>query len=114
MTSSAERIRIRVEPALRVLVPGFLDNRRRDLEALRRALGRGDLGAVREVGQNIRCFSRVLGIEALTELGEELQAAAEAAATPSIERLHERLADYLARVEAGDAMDNGVDNQASR
>lgn len=107
-----EPIRISVEPSLRVLVPGFLDNRRRDLEALGRALGSGDLRAMREVGQNIRCFSRVLGIEALTQLGEEIQAAAEEAATLRIARLHERLADYLARVqipdEAGHGMGPGV------
>ena len=96
------RFRVEVEPALRELVPGFLENRRRDLEALRRALAAGDLAAAREVGQNIRCFSRVLGIEELTELGEAIRAAADERAATRIAHLEWRLADYLARAEVGD------------
>jgi len=96
------RIVLSVEPDLRVLVPGFLDNRRRDLEALRRALDSGDLAAVRDVGHNIRCFSRVLGVDALTELGEEIQVAADEASTLRIAHLQAQLADYLSRVEVSD------------
>jgi hypothetical protein len=94
-----ERIRLQVEPQLRELVPGFLDNRRRDLERLRQALHAGDLAAIRDVGQNIRCFSRVYGVEALTALGEEIRCAAEECSTLRIVHLQGQLADYLARVE---------------
>ncbi len=93
------KIPLEVEPGLRSLVPGYLSSRRRDLEALGRALQAGDLAAVRDVGQNIRSFSRVLGVEPLTVLGEELQLAAEEAASLRIAHLQSRLADYLARVE---------------
>jgi HPt (histidine-containing phosphotransfer) domain-containing protein len=94
-----ERISLRVEAGLRELVPGFLDNRRRDLEALGRALHTGDLAGVRSVGRNIRSFSRVLGVTELTVLGEEIQAAADEASTLRIAHLRSQLADYLARVE---------------
>jgi hypothetical protein len=94
-----ERIRLEVEPQLRELVPGFLENRRRDLERLRQALHAGDLAAIRDVGQNIRCFSRVYGLETLTALGEEICCAAEECSTLRIVHLQGQLADYLARVE---------------
>jgi hypothetical protein len=98
----AERIRLSVEPELRELVPGFLTSRRRDLEALGRAIDRGDLVAVRHVGQNIRSFSRVLGIQQLTELGEKIQLAADERSTLRIASLQAQLADYLARVEVSE------------
>jgi hypothetical protein len=98
----SDRIRLNVEPALRELMPGFLENRRRDLERLRQALHAGDLGAIRDVGQNIRCFSRVYGVEDLTVLGEEIRCAAEENSTVRIVHLQGRLADYLSRVELQD------------
>ena len=94
-----DRIRLNVEPRLRELVPGFIENRRRDLERMREALHSGDLAAIRDVGQNIRCFSRVYGLADLTTLGEEIRCAAEECSTLRIVHLQGRLADYLARVE---------------
>jgi HPt (histidine-containing phosphotransfer) domain-containing protein len=91
-------IRLTVEPALRELVPGFLANRRKDLEVIGRALHSGNLDAIRVVGHNIRCFSRVYGFEALTALGEELQQAAAEQSTLRIVHAQNQLADYLSRV----------------
>ena len=97
-----DKIRLQVEPALRALMPGFFENRRRDLERLRQALHEGDLDAIRDVGQNIRCFSRVYGLEGLTALGEAIRCAAEESSTQRIVLLHGQLADYLSRVELQD------------
>src|SRR4051812_7275667 len=94
-----EKIQLHVEPALRELVPGFLANRRKDLEVIGRALSSGNLEAIRVVGHNIRCFSRVYGFEDLTALGEEIQQAAAEASTLRIAHARARLAEYLARVD---------------
>jgi hypothetical protein len=94
-----EKIRLNVEPGLKELVPGFLENRRRDLERMRLALHAGDLAAIRDVGQNIRCFSRVYGFDELTALGEEIRCAADECSTLRIVHLQGQLADYLSRVE---------------
>jgi hypothetical protein len=97
-----DKIRLRVEPAIRDLVPGFIENRRRDLERMRQALHSGDLAAIRDVGQNIRCFSRVYGFDELTVLGEEIRRAADECSTLRIVHLQGQLADYLSRVEIQD------------
>jgi hypothetical protein len=94
-----DKIRLNVEPGLKELVPSFLDNRRRDLERLRNALHSGDLAAIRDVGQNIRAFSRVYGFDELTALGEEIRCAADECSTLRIVHLQGQLADYLSRVE---------------
>jgi HPt (histidine-containing phosphotransfer) domain-containing protein len=94
-----DKIRLHVEPVLRELVPGFLENRRRDLDRMRQALVAGDLGAIRDVGHNIRAFSRVYGFDELTALGEEIRCAADECSTLRIVHLQGQLADYLSRVE---------------
>jgi hypothetical protein len=95
----AEPIRLQVEPALRELVPGFLANRRKDLETIGLALHSGNLQAIRVVGHNIRCFSRVYGFDDLTVLGEELHQAAADGSTLRIAHAQSQLADYLARID---------------
>jgi len=94
-----DRIQLNVEPALRELLPGFLANRRKDVEAIARALGSGNLEAIKVVGHNIRCFSRVYGFEDLTALGEEIHQAASEGRTLRIAHARARLAEYLSRVE---------------
>ena len=95
----SERIQLSVEPAFRELVPGFLANRRKDVDLIGRALGSGNLEAIRVVGHNIRCFSSVYGFAELTAIGEEIQQAAADASTLRIAHARAHLADYLARVD---------------
>jgi hypothetical protein len=97
--SLADRIHLNVEPGLRELVPGFLANRRKDLEVIGRALHSGNLEAIRVVGHNIRCFSRVYGFDELTALGEEIQQAASECSTLRIVHAQTQLADYLSRID---------------
>lgn len=97
-----KKIVLNVEPVLKELVPGFLENRRRDLERMRTALHAGDLATIRDVGYNIRCFSRVYGFDELTALGEEIRCAADECSTLRIVHLQGQLADYLSRIEVPD------------
>jgi hypothetical protein len=97
-----QKIVLKVEPPLKELVPGFVENRRRDLERMRQALRAGDLAAIRDVGQNIRAFSRVYGFDELTALGEEIRCAADECSTLRIVHLQGQLADYLSRIEVPD------------
>ena len=90
---------LKIDPAVKDLMPSFIANRRRDLDAMRTALQAGNLAAIREVGHNVRAFSRVYGFDDLTALGEEIQQAADERSTLRIVHAQSRLADYLARVE---------------
>ena len=94
-----EPIEIPVDPGLKELVPGFLANRRKDLESISRAMDSGNIEAIGVVGHNIRCFSRVYGFDDLTALGEELQQAAAERSLMRIAHAQSRLADYLSRIK---------------
>ena len=97
-----EKIQLHVDASLRELVPNFIAARRKDLEALRRAVHAGDLATIRNVGHNIRAFSRLYGFDELTALGEKIERAADEASTLRIVHLQGQLADYLERIEVGD------------
>ena len=87
------------DPSMREVMPTFIANRRRDLTALQAALAAGDLKAIREVGHNIRCFARVYGFDELTDIGEQIRAAAEEGSSLRILHLQGKLADCLERLQ---------------
>jgi HPt (histidine-containing phosphotransfer) domain-containing protein len=93
------RIRVEVDPDLVDLVPGFLENRRADLDNIRVALDRADYKGIHRIGHNLKGDSGALGFDGLGEVGRELERAALAQDDASIRAEVIRLADYLARVE---------------
>jgi len=94
-------VNVRVDPSVVELMPQFIANRRKDLDAMGNALQSGDLAVIREVGHNIRCFSRVYGFDELTDLGEQIRVAAEEGSSLRILHLQRKLSDYLERLELG-------------
>ena len=93
------RIRVEVDTDLLDLVPGFLDNRRADLDSIRVALDRGDYRGIHRIGHNLKGDSGALGFDGLGEVGRELERAALAQDDATIRAEAVRLADYLERVE---------------
>jgi len=67
---------VRVDAGLAPLVPGFLENRRTDLESIASALARADYDDVRIVGHNMKGSGAGYGFTRITELGASLEQAA--------------------------------------
>jgi CheY-like chemotaxis protein len=67
---------VHVDASLAELVPGFLDNRRTDLDAIASAVARGDYDNVRILGHNMRGSGTGYGFTRITELGASLEQAA--------------------------------------
>ena len=70
------RVRVRVDPDLAELVPGFLENRRRDVEAIAAALAHADYEHVRILGHNMKGSGAGYGLHRITEIGAALEQAA--------------------------------------
>ncbi|MBI1943180.1 MAG: response regulator [Betaproteobacteria bacterium] len=109
-----DRISVRVDADIRNLVPHFLENRRKDLEVIRGAVDSGDFDALRTLGHNLKGVARGYGFDDLTELGLQLQEAASASDRSRILQLHQKLADYLERVELRDAGAPATERGAAR
>lgn len=94
-----EKITVTIDPDLEDLIPGFLENRARDLRELATALDRRDFDAIRITGHSMKGSGGGYGFDALTELGASIETAGRAADAAAIARLIGELDDYLQRIE---------------
>jgi HPt (histidine-containing phosphotransfer) domain-containing protein len=95
----AEKTIIRVDPDIAELIPGFLENRRKDIVAMLDAAQRGDFETVRLLGHSMKGAGGGYGFDAITEIGAALEQAAKQRNAAEIRnRVHE-LSRYLDRVE---------------
>ena len=99
MQLQLEKIIVNVDPDLEELIPGYLSNRDKDVCAIRAALEKKDLEAIRIIGHSMKGSGRGYGFDAITEIGALIETAAKEARHDDILLLAGRLEDYLARIE---------------
>ena len=88
-----------VDSSLEDIVPGYLDNRRKDVGALRQALDHGDFAAIRVLGHNMKGSGGGYGFAALTELGAALEKAALSADAETARSRIDELDGYLGNLK---------------
>ena len=94
----SEKIVVNVDPDLEELIPGFLENRAKDLSNLRAAMDRKDLPAMQSIGHSLKGVGGGYGFVRLSEIGAEMERAAKAGDAAPLPGLVNELADYLGRV----------------
>ena len=70
------RVLVAIDPDLQDLVPGFLENRRKDAAALDRALQAKDLRTVRLLGHRMKGDGGGYGFQEISRIGHALEQAA--------------------------------------
>ena len=95
----SDRIAVIIDPDLADLVPGFLNNRRRDVDRLKALLEVDNFADIRMIGHNMKGAGGGYGFDPITDLGGTIERAALACDTQTIEQSIAQLADYLARVD---------------
>jgi HPt (histidine-containing phosphotransfer) domain-containing protein len=65
-----------IDPELEPLLPRFYANVRKELDAIDKALGQGDLGEVQRIAHSIKGSGLGYGFEGLGALGGEMETAA--------------------------------------
>lgn len=86
---------IRADPIVKPLLPGYLANRRKDLERIRDHLAQGDFNALRIIGHDLKGSGGAYGIPPLSELGGRLEQAALANDAEAASRLRAELEAFL-------------------
>ena len=89
---------VEVDPDIEDLVPGFLENRRKDVESLREAAAAADYGTVASIGHTLKGVGAAFGFDPVTDLGAELELAAKAVDGAAISEATSRLGHYLDHV----------------
>jgi HPt (histidine-containing phosphotransfer) domain-containing protein len=93
------KILVKVDPDLADLIPGFLENRRKDVTAMQKALGAGDFETVRILGHSMKGAGGGYGFDAVTDIGAALEQAAKGRNADEIRLRVDDLSAYLDRVE---------------
>jgi len=98
-TKGKDRILVRMDAFLKDLVPGFLNNRRKDVNSVNEALETGDFEAILILGHKMKGDGAGYGFDALSEIGAALEQAAKNQDSETIRRYAGELSDYVERVE---------------
>ena len=95
----AEKTRIRIDKDLAEIVPGYLENRRKDLVTIETALSAGDYATITTIGHRIRGTGSGYGFDWLSIVGATLETAGKAADIAVIQKSLADIRDYLDRIE---------------
>lgn len=93
------KIRVHADPEIQDLIPGFLENRSKDLREIRLSLQAGNWEKIRTIGHIMKGAGSGYGFSEISEIGALIESAAKAGNMQEIEKQARRLADYLIRLE---------------
>jgi PAS domain S-box-containing protein len=91
-------IRVRADPKLSDLIPGFLQNRRHDVAAMLSALDHGDYAVVQTLGHGMKGAGGSWGFQRITDIGAALEQMAESADSEGSRKWVGELTRYLDRI----------------
>ncbi|MBT4510907.1 MAG: Hpt domain-containing protein [Chloroflexi bacterium] len=93
------KIIVRVDEDLDDLIPGFLDNRHKDVETMKDAIASGDYETICVLGHSMKGSGGSYGFDAITDIGTLLETAAKDEDSLELQRWVNELSVYLGRVE---------------
>jgi HPt (histidine-containing phosphotransfer) domain-containing protein len=93
------KIIIHVDPDIADLIPGFLENRHKDIKTIGEAVTQGDFETIRVLGHSMKGAGGSYGFDAITDIGGSLEQAAKGKDAEAIQRSVQELALYLDHVE---------------
>ncbi|MBK5281771.1 MAG: Hpt domain-containing protein [Nitrospiraceae bacterium] len=91
-------ITVHIDQGLEEIVPGFLENRRGDVQILKTALEQNNLAQIRIIGHRLKGDGGGYGFDAISMVGAALEDAAAREDRDAIRRHTAELDEFLARV----------------
>ncbi len=91
-------ITLHVDQGLAEIVPGFLENRRRDVQTIETALQENNLSQIEVIGHRMKGDGGGYGFDVISTIGEALEQAALREDRDAIRRRTAELIDFLGRV----------------
>jgi len=95
----SEKIRIRVDPDLQELIPGYLENREKDLQVYRQALEQDDFDSIAVLGHSMKGSGGGYGFNDLSSIGRAIEKAARSRDKKSVQKSIIDLTDFLNKLE---------------
>jgi len=97
--TKGDKIIVHVDEDLEDLIPGFLNNRRKDIDTMRSALKEGDFETIRSLGHSMKGAGGGYGFDLITDIGRDLEISARDGDVEKINQKVDALARFLESVE---------------
>ncbi len=94
-----DKIIVQCDPDLEDLIPGYINNRHKDIIVMQECLETGDFAKIRTIGHSMKGSGGGYGFDIITDLGERIENAALASDTDKIVQAVQELESYISRVE---------------
>jgi HPt (histidine-containing phosphotransfer) domain-containing protein len=98
-TNGVNALTVHIDPGLEDIVPGFLENRRRDVQTLETALQQNNLAQIHIIGHRMKGDGGGYGFDAISVMGAALEEAAAREDRDAIRRHTAELINFLACVK---------------
>lgn len=95
----SKKIIIYADPEISDLIPGFLENRQKDIKTISEALGKKEYGTIRLIGHSMKGSGAGYGFDDLSKMGKALEKAAEKEEALSIQKELAKVETYLKNVQ---------------
>jgi HPt (histidine-containing phosphotransfer) domain-containing protein len=96
---SAGNILVQIDPDLEELIPGYLENRRRDIQSIEEALKREDFETSQRLGHTMKGSGGGYGFDAISAIGMAIEEASKIRSRDKVRLAVLELTDYLDRVK---------------
>lgn len=93
------RIVVEIDPDLEELIPGYLQNRQKDVEELRKALSNSDFELIQRMGHTMKGSGGGYGFDFISAVGMNMEEGAKETSVEKIQDALKDLCDYLERVD---------------
>ena len=96
---SEDKIVVHVDIDLEDLIPGFLENRQKDVQSLENALKENDFEKLRSVGHNLKGVGGGYGFPDMSMMGAEIEEGAKENNMEKVSENVQKLSHYLSNIE---------------
>lgn len=93
------KIVVNCDPELEGLIPGYINNRAKDISKIREYLASGNFESIRTLGHSMKGSGGGYGFDHITEIGNRIETAALEQDTAKINLAVKELGEYIERVE---------------
>ena len=95
----SDKITVTIDSDLEELIPGFLENRKKDLENLAKAAVIKDFKTIQSLGHSLKGVGGGYGFDRISEIGAVLEEAGKNSSLDSANEQINQLKDYMSRLE---------------
>lgn len=95
----SEKIVVTIDADLQEIIPTFLENRRKDIEAIKSALETNDLASIETIAHKLAGNAGSYGLDDLGEIGAKMESACQSGDSGETKDLFNSYCTYLENLE---------------